>query len=735
MKPSRLPRVLLFPAALVALTQCQEKEQPAAAKGSEVIEDVAKVVAEVVESESGLGAEERAAVVPVAALARGDVDAVASLIDPKGAVDRLGELKMWDFIRSVAMEEEGTDPEEAISEVAAPILPFVSEDLSVIYGKGASEFFDLYLQIGKRMNYYQFRSLSQAFAQGIVSGDLSTSMEAMGGGAPFEGIIGEVEKFLPQLQQLRVPPIVFASKISDESARQQAMDQIGSLFSMAAPQGEAVSFASAGSDFNGFKFSGEPIAQQIEANPEDLIARFGPETTQRLIDTIREKTVVVANAVVGDYVMVYVGGDTESCPLTGSLEESLAANDRIAFIDGYKDLPVHGFLYGAKELIEATFQTDSFTQIAAGVVDGLREVEGFGDPRELISLLGLVEEKEKALYSFYKPETVGGVISVDHGVSFDLFGGYESGALRNDAPHHLESLGEGENTLLFADAVVSPEYQKALSEYIDLLVTITYSAAEHVAGLTPANDKMAQYQQMFTMFDESFRNDLLKLWNGIMLADQGLGDERAFVVDVSGAVPSLPGVPPAVVENGRMPRMTYLAPVSDRSKLADSWKEIDTSVRSLLATARDLGAGDLNMLVPTNSEKNDLVTWYFDAAAFSDDLKPSVTVSDQWFAASTSRTHALDLIGKAAAAGEGERTGAWLKLDTDVLAAYLSDLVTLVDEQGEDIIPDPGALEEFRARLPMIRDGIKAFEELDAITIHEREENGRRRATFRITTD
>lgn len=727
----------LLPASVLLLTQCgkEEKTTEETVPMTSGAADVVKEIVEEVAPPSTTSAAERAEIVEISGLVRGDVDGVASLIQPKAAVEKLKALKIWDFIQNVARAEGGTDLEAELAGPATSIAPFASEDLSVVYGKGVSDFLDLYLEAGKRMNFHQFRFLAKSFAEGLASGNLSSSMREMEQGGQFAGLADEVDDFLPQLRELQFPPVLMATKISDPAARDQAMEQINGLLAMVGPQAEPVAFESGGSSFTGFRLSGDLVASQLEADPSDLVETFGEETSRELIAIIRDKRIVIASGVVKDYFMIYLGSSEEGCPLTASLEESLAANDRISFVDGFKDKAVHGFLYGAKEVMEATFQTDGLAQVANGVIAGLKDAEGFGDPRELISLLGLVGEREQELYQFYKPDTVGGVISVDSDVSFDLFGGYEPGEILLDTPHRLSSLGDGADTLLFVDALHSPEYYQTIEDYADLLVTIAYSAAEHTAGLESGAPEMAQFADMFQVFDANFREDVVKLWEGLKIADDALGNERTLVVDLAGGVPPLPGVPTALVEKGRMPRISYVAPVTDRAKLGESWSQVDASIRAMLASARKMGAGEINMLVPTNSEKDDFVTWYFDAAAFSDDLKPSITVSDSWFAASTSRTQALDLVGRAAAATEGERSGVWLKLDSDVLVKYLSETAELIDQNGEQIIPNASDLADFREQLPLIREGLKSLEELDAVTIHERREDGRRRVTFRISAD
>lgn len=96
-----------------------------------------------------------------------------------------------------------------------------------------------------------------------------------------------------------------------------------------------------------------------------------------------------------------------------------------------------------------------------------------------------------------------------------------------------------------------------------------------------------------------------------------------------------------------------------------------------------------------------------------------MTVSDEWFVASTSRPQALDMMARA---GEGEtkRDGLWLKLDLGVLRTYLTETAKLGDKNSGEIFSDEDMLEEFRTYLPKVLDALAALEEFEAVTIHER---------------
>ena len=127
-----------------------------------------------------------------------------------------------------------------------------------------------------------------------------------------------------------------------------------------------------------------------------------------------------------------------------------------------------------------------------------------------------------------------------------------------------------------------------------------------------------------------------------------LGNERAWIVDLNGSVPAIPGIPQPVVDEAKFPRISMVAPVTDRAKLAASWEKMNTSLTSMLAKVSEMTGQDIPMQKPISSEKDGFTTWFFSMPFFNDDFMPSVTVGDQWFAASTSKNQALDLVNKAA---------------------------------------------------------------------------------------
>lgn len=728
MKLLRAP-VLLLPVPFFLLASCDDKQAPESAGGGEGVAEIIKEGVEEVlpPSVSALSPEERAGMLGFAGHLAPDAELFMAIYDGAGMVRNLAELDVWQFARKVVEEEEGADPQDQVAEGAAQAEPFLGTEMFLAFGAGLGTQIEAVNEVQTRMSYHQFRVLARAFAEGAVNGDIEGGIEGVDDEAWLEALVGDVGRFMPQIEGAELPPVLAGLRITDEEQMGMAEQQLRDLLGMAAEGAEPVDFEKGGASFSGNRYKGEMLAEQAEQDREEMDEMVGTENVDRILAALREKEIVACVGRLDDYLLIYLGGSVEGCPVADDVSSSLVADARVSFIDGFKDAKVHGFVFGDEGMLEKSVGT-GLKQIAEGCRDGIKGVEGFGDTRELAALLDMVGQREQALLDLYDPSTLGAVISLDGGARFDLFGGGDQGALDFESPHRLESLGDGEDVLFFANWTGNADYQEKASDLVELLVETAYATAGHLARLDVDSEELAQVKGGFEMFDGMFREDLLKLWDGLAAMENGLGDEAAFVVDLKAGFPPIPGVPAGVVEEGRFPRMSYVAPVEERARLQESWKKIDEAVRAMLATANEMGDLDLHMLDPTNSQKDDIVTWYFDALAYSDDLKPSVTVSDDWFLASTSKTQALDLMAEAG--GSEGRKGLWAKLDLDVLRAYVEEALKIVEKNGDEIMGEGGDVEEFRKNLPRAMEGLASLEEFESITVHERRENGMRRATL-----
>jgi hypothetical protein len=710
------------------LTACDKGDKPEAGESAAPEAAAAEGEAEPAEA-PGLDPAQRAEMLGFAGKLAGDVEFLATILNGRQLVNGFRSLKAWELAEEVAEEEEGVDLEAEVSEQAALADSLLGEEMFLALGDGSTDVLEAYGKFSEEMSYYQFRAFAREFAKAAVSGEFDQLlMKVMM--ADWAGDFGsDAGKFIPDLEAFEVPPVLAGLKISDDDARAMAEEQVRSVLMMLDADAEPIEFESVGAEFSGIVINGESMAAEMEADRAEMDAEIGEENTDRVIAAVRVKQLVVALGRVDDYLLLFAGGDAEDCPMVDEVGDSLVADERIAFIDEFEGQAVHGLLFGDEEMV-AKLPRGGIDRIAEGISDGINGVEGFGDTRELVALLELVGERENALTSLFTPDTFGGVIRVDDGLYFETFGGGDSGLFDFETPHALGGLGSGEEVLLFSNWRTNELYSRVANEYGEALIETAYAFAAHLAAMEIGSESFEEFSAGFGLFDELLRENLVEMWSALDTMSDGLGRESALVVDLAAAFPPIPGVPPAAVEESRFIRASYISPVTDRTKLADSWERLNESMRGIFRSLSEAGLADISMLTPTSSEKDELTTWYFDAFAFSDDLKPSVTLDDDWFIASTSRNQALDL-REAIESGTGsDRKGYWLRFDMDVLRKYLDEALTVADDKGELLMPDERSLEEFREELPRLREAVASLEDLREITIHDRMVDGRRRVTL-----
>jgi hypothetical protein len=213
----------------------------------------------------------------------------------------------------------------------------------------------------------------------------------------------------------------------------------------------------------------------------------------------------------------------------------------------------------------------------------------------------------------------------------------------------------------------------------------------------------------------------------------GLGNEIAVVMDLKGNMPAIPGIPQKVVDEAKAPRITLVAPVKDRAKLKESWEKVNKHTTALLAVASEMSGEKIPMQKPISSDKDGMTTWFFSFPFFQDDFLPSVTVSDEWFAASTSKTQATDLMSKAKAGGvEGE--GVEFYVNFNAITGYAEDMLNIVDKNAAEIFPEESAAADFRENKEEMKGLIEACREFESMKWTARQENGIMRNSIHFQT-
>jgi hypothetical protein len=755
---------LMVPAMALGFVACKKKEEPKAPEKPVAVESPAPAPAPPTPPAmaTALSAGERAAKLGFVKHLPQDTEVVLSFYNGSKSAQRIQSTKLWKIVQAQMginmmddgggaappdgdeMDEELPVPEgeqDASAEApdpggdAEPMGPaaLFGTEITIALGKSTGEQTANLLTLNRRMGYFQMRALAKAFVDAAKKGDMSAMESGLSnqyGPELLKDLLADSESGVGLFEKMHMPPLYLAFR-PPSSGRAAAAQQLASLTENLAMLGdmvEPVEVEKAGQKFSGHRISGAKISASMADSRKEMEEMLDPAAVDKLLAAIAKKDLVAVSGTIGDYVILFIGSSTDDLKFAPDLSQSLVSSDTLAFSDVYASKELAALIYGQKGALDLmTTAAGGLSDMAAGLRDGLSGSDALGDTRDLETLLRMVADREAALRKLAGNESLGIVAFFEDGMKIESFGGTDNGVLDWKAPNKMASLGDSENVVMFANMTTEAAYDDKARAYAEALLETSYAAAMKVSELQMEDGKMAQYKEIAKMFDTKFRPDVVALWDTFSGDFNGsLGHERAWVVDLNGAVPAIPGIPQAVIDEGKFPRVSMLAPVADRAKLGASWQKMNTSLTSVLAKVGEMTGQEIPMQKPISSEKNGFTTWFFPLPFFNDDFMPSVTVGDQWFAASTSKNQALDLIDKAAAGGQ-TRTGMYFTTNFKALEKFSHETFKVLRKNSKALgIPDDKRKDAEQL--------IEALGDLDKLTVHARREGGMLRSSVHLKT-
>jgi len=761
-----------------ATVSCKEKaKDPAAAPAEDDKAAVEKVVDKVKDTvvpevKSSISVEERAAKLGFAKYLPADTEMMLSVYNAEQAAEQLKALEMYGIIeRSMWMgemdpemqfeddgfeddgfEEELLEEEQGEEDDLAGQAPdemgegpgpwtLLGQEVTIALGNTSGDQLANLVTVQSRIGFFQARALGRA-AQKLAkdgrmedfSDELASSMEGSG---LIRDLMQDSEFGTKLLDEVAFPPIYIAFRAKDGEIEQaaQLVNSSMAFFGMAGEMAAPIEIETGGFSFAGFKLLGAKIAETMEAGREDIEEDLGAETTDAMMAAIGKKNLIIVSGTVGDYVVMMIGGDENSIKLVSDTGESLVSTNELNFTDAYADKQLVSVAYGDGEVLGTLMDSaGGIASYALGMREGIMGGQNLGDTRDIEEMLQIIADREKALLALGSSADTGMVAFVDEGLKIESFGGYDKGGIDWDAETELSHLGDSGDNLLFLNIPSNALHDEKMGGYLEAIFETAYAMTMRVASLDIDDSDFAEMKGYTQLFNEKFREDTLGIYEAISgdFAD-GIGHESAFIIDLKGSVPAIPGFPQEVVDGGKAPRLAVIFPVTDRSKLVASWNEINVRATSLLATISEMSGEKIPMQKPISSEKDGMTTWFISFPFFQDDFMPSVTLSDDWFAASTSKTQALDLMGKAAAGGE-KGNGVKFYMNFNALSSYADEMLAMADKNSKVLFTSERKMEKFNGSKAMIREVIDASREFESMTWDVRREEGHIRSTIHFKT-
>jgi hypothetical protein len=684
--------------------------------------------------------EDRAAQLGFAKHLPKDIVVYDAIFNGRKAFDKLLKTSLGEFIlERMADEGMSLDDLEGNEQVASQIAMY-SEEYFSAYGPGTGETFELGMKFVERLGYYGAR-FGVYMGDGVVRE--GEDFEPEGPKPIMEGPLkGAPKEMIKMIADFDMPAFYQGSKVSDEETRDLViaqMEQVISTLGMLEEAVEEITIKRGDAEFTGYKVSGAKLAEMLDDDTvEEMQEVFDIADIEAFKKTLATKNIVAITGVVNDYVIMFFGKSEEDFKIVDDVNESLCASDDIVFLDNYLDKDLLSVGLRDEKVVKTAGSIEALayrviSSFAQGISDGLGDAASLGDTQDLEAILESLSEQGGKLAALFTGTDAGYVGYLENGLKVEAFGGSNVPAIDFGSTHTLAPLAAGDGTLMFANWTSNEAYNKKVMEYVDTLGETSYLVAMRVAALDIDDNDFDEFKQGVGMFDEKFRTDALEIWKALRgdMAD-GLGSETALVVDINGALPKVPNVPEVLLKEGKMPRIAYVSTVDDRAKLQASWKRLNGSVENILKTISEMSGEEIPMQVPMSSEKNDLKTWFVPIPFQNDDFVPSVSVSDNLFFASTSKTFSEGLAARFKQGGGEGHKGAWMHVDFKVLHQYAQQWLELIDKNADDIMPSESMREDYTANKPMIEKAMEAFSSLDRLTFHTRQEGGRTRISMHL---
>jgi hypothetical protein len=726
---------LLFPVVALSLGACKKKE---AVKAPETPSAVAEAPApEVPLPIPSVTPEERAAKLGFIRHLTQDTEGVLAFYNGTKTASRAKATQLWKLVENQmgVGREEPAEVEAEVGDTTGPAAMFGTE-FTLALGKSTAEQTGHLLTFNRRMSYFQMRSLAKAFAAAVKSGDASSLGDSFAdsyGPDLFKDLLKDPQSGISLLEKTQMPPVYMAFR-TKEADRDTAAQQLAAMIANANLLGEMVEpveIETAGCKFEGVKILGAKISATMAEDRAEMDEELDSATVDQLLAAVAKKDLLILSGTVGDYVVLFLSGSTDDLKLAGDVGQSLAASDTLAFSDAYVSKELAAVVYGQKQAMDTLMgAAGGLAEMTNGLRDGLAGAGGLDDTRDLEAMFKILAEREAALRQLAGNDSLGMVAFFEDGLKIESYGGTDNGMVNWKLPNNLAGLGASEDVVLFANMTSDAVYDEKVRGYAEALLETAYAMAMRVAEAPFESKQLTQFTEMAKLFDGKFRPDMLALWDAYSNdLTNSLGRERALVVDLKGSTPAIPGLPQAVVDTAKVPRVSLVAPVADRAKIADSWDKMNTTLTGTLAKISEMTGQKIPMQKPLSSEKNGNITWFFPLPFFNDDFLPSVTVGEKWFAVSSSKNQALDLIAKADAGGE-TRHGFYLRVNLKALENYSQETFKLVDENAEALTG--AALPVDRKKL--IQDSIAVLGDLDTFTVHSRREGAVLRSSIHFKT-
>jgi hypothetical protein len=396
----------------------------------------------------------------------------------------------------------------------------------------------------------------------------------------------------------------------------------------------------------------------------------------RGLEVLARKKWVLALGLGTQRAYVAVGKSKEQIRLANSVDDSLLARPEMRMLDAHARKGL-GLIACWDGVFWDVMQSDHpFQPIVRGLLAGLQSEKMFAGMAHSLELQAIdLAAAERAFY--HSEHTNGAVVAWwDGGVQMEMTGGLAKAdtevlampsrfAVLLDEPELVFGLsGQGSST-------------GAGRAYFEAWMRAVHATAQQLVKAGVGGEKSAE---MFKLVDQAVLPHVIDLYDGTKtIWQKALGSDGAFILDVGGKMPVLPGLPPGG-EAVPLPRFASVHEIKNRALIDLSWQSMETALQQLL---KNVPTPQPIALPPAVMKRSGVLTSYSYELPFdSRELAPCASLNDQLFMFGTSRVQQSHLAEILKQPGSSPTTGMRVKLNFAKLREFLKAFAEVRGQNG-----------------------------------------------------
>jgi len=408
---------------------------------------------------------------------------------------------------------------------------------------------------------------------------------------------------------------------------------------------------------------------------------------ERLHAAITSKTICFGFGMKGDYLVYFAGTDKDALSFAESPEDSVLANPEFAFVAKHKDENLLGVTYAEESLLNSIVGFNDISYMTQAFINVVQRSTAVGDTRDIVALVERIEANARKFLVPTHNDSIS-VLFEDEGIRFESLGGNKGSEFDSSSPLHFAPLTAKESTAILYAARSADWVNPLLGETVEDLLEVASQLTERYGVTEEAMAEHSEQIEFLTTVAFPTLKELNVAFGEAFL--EGLGNESALVLDLAGAMPKFPEMPPEFLDEAKIPRMAFVYTVEDREKLGSGWENAEPAITRLIEGIAEQMGAQFTLPDHMDSERAGIITYSYPFTGITNnDFIPSASVSDDLFFLSSSRTLSesiaeyLTTLETDEAEEEQPLANQWF-INLELIQEYAAEMVDLTEKHFAD---------------------------------------------------